>query len=89
MRIKAGHPHDVDTARDSLKKVEAFDADENILVIVAHDYTLLPVLEFFPKSANEWHHANWKEQGRWEFLRDLRDAVEDSANLKPKGHENK
>lgn len=77
--IRAGHPYDVETARESLKTIESFDADENILVVMAHDWTLLGILDYFPKSANGWYDAAWKERGRWEFLKDLVWLVERSV----------
>ncbi|KAH8895940.1 hypothetical protein GQ53DRAFT_854224 [Thozetella sp. PMI_491] len=75
--IKSGHPYDVDMARNALKTMEPFDADENIMLIMAHDFTLLPVLEFWPKSANEWYRGHWKELGHWKFLEDFAVLLED------------
>lgn len=69
--IRDGHPYQVDMAREALKCIEAFDADENIMVIMAHDWTLLRVMEFWPKPANGWHEKEWKKKGRWELLKDL------------------
>lgn len=79
LRIAPGHPYDVDLARKALKSMELFDADERILVITAHDYTLLPVLKFWPETANGWHEARWKEDGLWRFLRDFAKHVNDKA----------
>ncbi|KAJ3526681.1 hypothetical protein NM208_g11073 [Fusarium decemcellulare] len=75
-RIKAGHPFDVDMAQATLKSMEAFDADENILVVTAHDYTLIPYMQFWPETANDWHKIGCKEQSRWEFLKDFIDIVQ-------------
>lgn len=36
----------------TLEKMTEFDADENVLVVIAHDRTLLDVLEFYPANAN-------------------------------------
>lgn len=76
-KISGGHPYDLDQARDALKATEAFDADDNIMVIMAHDWTLLPILDLWPKTANGWFEAEWKERGRWTFLKDL---VKDVGN---------
>lgn len=82
LQTKAGHPHDVHMAQDALKQIEAFDADENIMVIMAHDYTLLPYMSFFPKEANSWYEENWKGRSRWAFLKDFAKNVEDKAEQK-------
>ncbi|KAJ3576526.1 hypothetical protein NPX13_g3670 [Xylaria arbuscula] len=77
-RIKAGHPHDVDQARAALEKMKLFDADEKVLVVLAHDYTLLPVMEFWPQTANNWHEGDWKEKGRWLFLDFFKQVLENT-----------
>lgn len=69
--IRGGRPHQLEMAREALKRTEAFDADEGIMVIMAHDWTLLGVMDFWPQSANGWREKEWKERGRWEFLKDL------------------
>jgi hypothetical protein len=45
-------------------------------VVIAHDYTLLDVVDFFPKEVNNWKAKGWKEEGWWRFLKDLQKAVE-------------
>ncbi|KAF4981415.1 hypothetical protein FZEAL_2763 [Fusarium zealandicum] len=75
-RIKAGHPHDAEEAQRCVEKMPLFDSDENIMVIAAHDFTLLPILDYFPKEANGWYEAGWKTKSRWEFLKGLTGIVE-------------
>ena len=75
-KIRAGHPFDVFTAQESLDRLPSFDGHDDVFVITAHDFTLLPVLDFYPKDANEWHVKGWKEQNRWMFLEQLTDVVE-------------
>ncbi|KAI9700856.1 MAG: hypothetical protein M1836_002226 [Candelina mexicana] len=65
--------HDPSLAKETLKKVEVFDAQDNIFVVMAHDASLLDVIDFFPRHADGW---GWKVRGRWGFLRDFEDAVE-------------
>lgn len=77
-RIREGHPYNVEMSRDSLSTAEAFDADDNILTVMAHDWTLLPIMKYFPESANGWHNEQWKERSRWEFLKDLTKHVVDN-----------
>jgi hypothetical protein len=75
-RIKAGLPYNVDMARDAVKALEQFDADERILVIIAHDHTMLPYLSFWPQEANGWHGAKWKDLSRWHFLKDFTETAQ-------------
>ena len=67
---------DIEAARATIRALQAFDADPNILLISAHDTSLAPVLDYFPRTANQWKASGWKEQGRWRFLNDLWPAVE-------------
>lgn len=69
----------MDQARECLKKLEVFEADENIMIMIAHDYTFIPVIDFFPKNANGWHEASWKKKSQWIFLDDFKDLVEAKA----------
>ena len=73
---KSSMTYNVADANETLRKVQAFDADDRVLVVIAHDYTLLEVVDFFPKEANGWKAKGWKEEGRWGFLRDFQRAVE-------------
>jgi len=61
----------MDAARETIRKVQRFDGDEDILVIAAHDKSLYDVVEYFPEEANGWKGKGWKGRGRWGFLRDL------------------
>ena len=60
----------------SLEKFTEFDAQDNIFAMIAHDGSLLDVVDFYPKPANEWRKKGWKEQGKWRFLRDFNTTVE-------------
>lgn len=66
---------DVPVAEATIGKMIPFDANEEVFVIIAHDKSLLDVIDFFPKRANEWKKKGWKEAGRWKFLEDFKDAV--------------
>ena len=57
-----------------------FDAQENILVMIAHDNTMLDVVDFFPHSANDWKSKGWREKGLWKFLRDFHEAVKEMVD---------
>lgn len=73
---KSSMTYDIDKANATLRKVMEFDADERVFVVIAHDYTLLDVVDFLPKEANGWKVKGWKEKGRWTFLRDFGGAIE-------------
>ncbi|KAJ6257339.1 Cytochrome P450 monooxygenase andK [Drechslerella dactyloides] len=68
----------VDSARaqDVVCKIQAFDADEDILVLNAHEWNYYDVLELFPRRANGWKEKGWKDRARWRFLRELQGAVD-------------
>lgn len=74
--ITPGVPHDIDEARKSIRGMEQFDAHENIFVVIAHDESLLGLMEIFPKSLNGWGETGLKQRGKWAFLRDFGEAVE-------------
>ena len=62
-------------ATDTLQKLKAFDAHDNVLVLIAHDPSIIGVVDFFPKALNEWKHQDWALAARWRFLGDFKDAV--------------
>lgn len=63
---------DPPTAQDSVKKLENFDADENVFVCVAHDGGLLPVVDWFPNGTlNDWKAKGWKQRSQWGFVNEL------------------
>jgi len=70
---------DLTAGKDTIKGLSRFDADENILVVAAHDRSHFNILQYFPKLANDWKDKGWKEKGRWRFLDDMKKAV-DIAN---------
>lgn len=73
-----GFNEDHDVAEWTIEGVEEFDADENVFVVVAHDASLKDVVEFFPVSANEWKAKDWGKNGRWRFLADFSDGLENA-----------
>jgi len=65
---------DAVASRATLEALEALDACPNVFVIIAHDSSLLDVLEFYPKAElTGWDggERNPKEIGRWRFLKDF------------------
>lgn len=70
-----GVAHDADEAEATIGKVIEADAQDYVLVVMAHDETLLNVVDFFPKYANDFKSKGWAEKGRWLFLKDFAKAV--------------
>ena len=71
----SGVADDADEAELTIEKVMEADAQGKVLVVMAHDDSLLPVMDFFPKSANDFMTKGWVEKGRWLFLKDFAKAV--------------
>ena len=70
--------HDVGQATQSIRRMEEFDANGNVFTIIAHDPDLIHIVDVFPRGANEWRSKGWADKGRWAFLKDFKQAVEDS-----------
>ncbi|KAI7789074.1 hypothetical protein LA080_005178 [Diaporthe eres] len=62
---------DAGKAQQTLEKLKAFDGRDDVMVVLAHDASFLDVLDFFPRSINDWMAKGWDEQARWLFLRDI------------------
>ena len=72
--------HNGAEARESVEHMCDFDAHDNVLTMVAHDKTMLDIVDFFPKaSANDWKSKGWREKGMWQFLGDFHKAVTDDT----------
>ncbi|KAL3450817.1 hypothetical protein BJX65DRAFT_252375 [Aspergillus insuetus] len=65
----------IEEARDTIKAVQRFDADENVFVVAAHDASIRGILDLFPNKANDWKLKGLKEKGRWLFLSDFEKAL--------------
>ncbi|KAM0288458.1 hypothetical protein ACHAO9_007104 [Fusarium lateritium] len=63
--------HDEVIAQESADAVQPFDGDENVFTAIAHDTSLADVMDFSPKSANDWKAKGWKREGHWRFLNDF------------------
>ncbi|KAM5348945.1 hypothetical protein ACJ41O_008768 [Fusarium nematophilum] len=62
-------------ARDVISKLHAFDGDDRVLIVGAHDETLRGIVDIFPKTANEWRAKGWKRRSTWNFLHDYDEAL--------------
>lgn len=68
------HTDPVEAAR-TIEKLQEADAHDKVLVVLAHDKSLLPVVDFFPKYANDFASKDWVKKGRWGFLKDFEQAL--------------
>ncbi|TFK48513.1 Metallo-hydrolase/oxidoreductase [Heliocybe sulcata] len=58
---------DSSIATESIRKLGAFDAHPDVLVLLAHDASVQDVVNYWPEKANNWKQEGWKEK-RWGFL---------------------
>jgi hypothetical protein len=65
-------PYNYEEAEWTVSGVEEFDANDNILVVVAHDEDLVDILDFYPKSLNPWKKKGFGVKGKWAFLGDFK-----------------
>ena len=63
--------HNVKETGETIAKVQALDAREDVLVVMAHDQSLMDVVRFWPERANGWLREGWKGRGLWGFLGDF------------------
>ncbi|KAK3948711.1 beta-lactamase-like protein [Pseudoneurospora amorphoporcata] len=74
-RGEAWH-HDVEQTIDTAGKLQEPDALDNVFVAIAHDESLLDVVDFYPHGTmNEFVKKGWVQKGHWRFLRDFRDGL--------------
>lgn len=63
---------DPEVAQSSIDGVVELDANANVLVCLAHDGGLLPIVDWFPHgNINAWKEKGWKEKCKWGFLNEL------------------
>lgn len=70
-----GIQHDAEEAERTIAKLQEVDVMDNVLVVLAHDESLLDVVEFYPTKANDFMAKGWIRKCRWRFLRDFADAA--------------
>ncbi|KAG2019080.1 hypothetical protein GB937_005371 [Aspergillus fischeri] len=66
---------DKHAARDSIRKLGMLDASDNILVVLAHDESIIGIADMFPAIINNWKEKGYGERVRWRFLRDFRASL--------------
>lgn len=70
-----GIQHDAEEAERTIAKLQEVDVMDNVLVVLAHDESLLDVVDFYPAKANDFVEKGWAKKCRWRFLRDFADVV--------------
>lgn len=69
-------------AIESVSRLKILDADDRVLVLIAHDPAVLDVVTFFPQgTANDWRRKGWKRTLRWRFLGELPSSVRKTKYL--------
>lgn len=69
------NPRNLDTVREAMlsqRKLEEFDASDNVLVLTAHDSDAADVIELHPKTIDDWRAKGWKKPLTWAFLNDFK-----------------
>jgi glyoxylase-like metal-dependent hydrolase (beta-lactamase superfamily II) len=69
--VAQGFSHDHEEAVRSIRKLEEFDASDDVLMCIAHDHTLLGNVDFYPKTINDWKAKGYGEKVRWTFCSDF------------------
>ncbi|KAJ7717785.1 beta-lactamase-like protein [Mycena metata] len=66
---EGGYYEDAPTSRASIALISAFDANPDVLVVLAHDESLLEIVgPAFPAKLDGWKERGWKERAVWAFL---------------------
>jgi glyoxylase-like metal-dependent hydrolase (beta-lactamase superfamily II) len=75
--VSAAMSFDREAAEQSIRKMEMFDAREDVWVVIAHDSSLLEEgmgVDLFPKDINGWKEKGLREKTKWRFLKDFAPA---------------
>ena len=59
-------------AAKSVDYLSEFDADPNVILLIAHDPSPVDVLPFFPNGTiNDWKAKDYKKKLHWRFLNEM------------------
>ncbi|GAB7349896.1 hypothetical protein MBLNU459_g0587t1 [Dothideomycetes sp. NU459] len=73
--VRESFAHDLELCEWTIAGLQEFDAADGVLLVVAHDESVLPVLDFYPQSMNGWHAKGLAKKAKWKFLADFEGAV--------------
>lgn len=76
--VTSGFAHDKKVADWTIDGLGEFDAQGNVLMLMAHDDAVVDPAQFemYPKNLNDWYQKGIGEKLRWLFLADFEEAVE-------------
>ncbi|KAK7019049.1 Metallo-beta-lactamase superfamily protein [Favolaschia claudopus] len=63
-----GYFEDPTAANESIRKLGEFDANGDVLVILAHDESIGPFVRPYPAVLDAWKEKGWKREAIWAFL---------------------
>jgi len=66
---------DQKAALQTIEGLQVFDGHENVLVVVAHDSSLLGSVALFPETMDDWFEKGMGKKSHWKFLGDFKEAV--------------
>jgi hypothetical protein len=59
----------------TMDKMELFDASPDVLLIIAHDSSVLDIVPLFPDTLTGWDVTDNKALSTWRFLKDFEGAT--------------
>ncbi|KAL0573959.1 hypothetical protein V5O48_008000 [Marasmius crinis-equi] len=57
-------------AKESIRTLSLLDSHPDVFVAIAHDLTLVEVVDLFPGKLDDWKEKGWKEKALWAFLKE-------------------
>ncbi|KAJ6486901.1 hypothetical protein C8R45DRAFT_996388 [Mycena sanguinolenta] len=63
-----GYFEDPTAAHDSINKIEDFDANLDVFVVLAHDESIGHLIKPYPATLDQWQAKGWKNEATWAFL---------------------
>jgi len=75
-KVRKDFAHDIVKCDWTIEGLQEFDAHPNILLLVAHDQTVLDTLDFYPKPMNDWFEKDLAKKAKWKFLGDFSEGIQ-------------
>ncbi|KAL4966602.1 MBL fold metallo-hydrolase [Aspergillus stella-maris] len=66
-------------AIETIRQLQELDCDEDIFVIIAHDFAVRDGVPHFPENLNDWKERGLGRKLKWAFLRDLEGCWKDKG----------
>ncbi|GAM86330.1 hypothetical protein ANO11243_043440 [Dothideomycetidae sp. 11243] len=60
--------YDQEKCDSTIEGIEEFDAHKEVLVLIAHDGSVLGDVDMYPKTLNDWYEKGVGKTVRWKFL---------------------